>query len=129
MSVKQLTISGLLLAYVVAVAALTVHHAYNFSHYIHRKGDETVDYMFFLLLTSCVFETILCIIIKSFNWKIFLLKTVTNFIISVFVGFTVLLLTGLSGVPRHLIMIYGCCYMLFFSILTIWQLKRLSLSR
>jgi hypothetical protein len=122
---RQLTILILLTIYVLTAIGLTVYHAYNFSDYVHRKGDETMNYTFYLLLTSVVFQGLLYIVTKTFDWKATFLATVVNFIISFIIGFGILMLSGLSGIPRHMIFVYGGCYLTFFTIVTILHANRL----
>jgi len=122
---KQRIILILLAGYVVIVAALTIYHANNFTHYIHIKGEETTVYMDFLLSTSILFQILIWIIARSLNWKAAILSTVVNFVFSVIIGFIILYVFGITGIPRHLIFLYGTCYMIFFSMVTVWQTTRL----
>ena len=107
---------------------LTIYHAYNFSDYIHWKGDETIDYTLFLLFTSVVFQVLVWIVTKTFDWKAATLATIVNCILSFVVGFGLLMISGLSGIPRHLIFLYGGCYITFFTIVIILQLNRLNVA-
>jgi hypothetical protein len=127
MTCKQLTILTLLAVYVLIIGALTVYHAYNFSDYVHVKGDETLNYTLFLLLTSLLFQGLIWIITETFDWKAVILGTIVNFILSFIVGFGILMLSDLNDTPRHLIFIYGGCYMTFFTIVTILQSNRLTM--
>ena len=122
---KQLTILILLAGYVVTIVALTIYHAFNFSDYVHWKGDETINYTFFLLLTSVALQVIIWMIVKTIDWKAVILATIANFIFSFIVGFGILTALGLSGIPKHLIFVYGGCYMTFFTIVTFLQINRL----
>ena len=109
--------------------ALTVYHAFNFSDYIHWKGDETIDYTLFLLVTSVLFQVLVSIVVKAIDWKAALLATIANFILSFIFGFGILMVSGLEGFPRHMIFIYGGCFLTFFTIVTLLQTKRLRESR
>jgi hypothetical protein len=125
MTSRQTTILILLALYVLTVGAVTVYHAFNFSDYIHWKGDETIDYTLFLLFTSTLFQGLIWLLTKVFDWKAVTLATIVNFILSFIVGFGLLIISGLSGIPRHLILLYGGCYMTFFTIVTVVQANRL----
>lgn len=125
MSGKQLTISILLTLYVVTIGGLTIYHGYNFINYIHIKGDETIYYMYFLLLTSILFQVLVWIITKSLHWKAAIIGTIVNFFFSAIFGFAVLLVLGIRGIPKYLIFTYGCCYITFFCFVMILQLARL----
>jgi hypothetical protein len=123
-TVKQLTILILLAVYLLATAWWTVYHSFNFSDYVHRKGDETLDYTLYLLLTSIIFQGLIWTISKVLDWKFAVLGTIVNYIFSFILGFGILTISGLSGIPRHLIFIYGACYMTMFTIVTILQSNR-----
>jgi hypothetical protein len=125
MTSRQTIILILLTLYVLTIGGLTVYHAFNFSDYIHWKGDETIDYTLFLLFTSILFQGLVCVLTKVFDWKAVTLATIVNFILSFIVGFGLLMISGLSGIPRHLIFLYGGCYMTFFTIVTVLQTNRL----
>jgi|GEM_PF-5609061 len=129
MTGKQLTIRILLAGYIAAIAGLTIYHAFHFSAYVHWKGDETINYTFFLLLTSVMFQGIVWMIVKSIDWKAVILGTIGNFILSFIVGFGIFVVSGMSGIPRHLILIYGGCYLTFFTVVTILQSNRLNETR
>jgi uncharacterized Tic20 family protein len=125
MTNRQQIIGFLLALYVVTIGGLTIYHAFNFSDYAHSKGDETINYTIFLLLTSVLFQGLIWIIVKVFDWKAAILATIVNFILSCVLGFGILMVSGLSGIPRHLIFLYGGCYVTFFSIVTVLQSNRL----
>jgi len=125
MTKKRRTILILLLGYVLTIGWLTIYHAFNFSDYVHWKGDETINYTLFLLLTSVLFQGLIWMIVKEFDWKAAILGTVGNFVCSFFIGFGILMVSGLSGIPRHLIFLYGGCYLIFFTVVTILQSNRL----
>jgi hypothetical protein len=122
---KQVTVLISLAIYVFTVGGLTIYHAFNFTDYIHRKGDETIDYTYFLLFTSILFQGAIWVITKVFDWKAVVFATIANFILSYIVGLGVLMVSGLSGIPRHLIFTYGGCYLTFLSIVTVAQSGRL----
>jgi len=126
MKYKKPIILILLTLYVFAIVALTIYHAFNFSNYIHRKGDETANYIFFLLLTSLLLQGLIWITTKTFDWKAVVLSTVVNFFVSFIVGLIILRISGLTGIPKHLIFLYGGCYLTFFVLVTITQANRLN---
>jgi hypothetical protein len=125
MTWRQWTILVLLIIYIVAACRLTIYHAYNFSDYVHVKGDETSDYIKCLLWTSILFQGLIWIITKTLNWKTALVATIGNSIISFILGFIIILTSGLSGIPRHLIFVYGACFMTIFALVTIMQTRKL----
>ena len=123
---RQRIIRILLLGYVVSIITLTIYHAFNFSTYIHWKGDETIYYTFFLFFTSVLFQGLAWMISRKIEWKAALIATIGNYILSFFVGLGVLAVSGLSGIPRHLIFVYGACHVTFFIIVTVSQSSRLA---
>jgi hypothetical protein len=88
---KQLILLILLAGYIVIIGALTFYHADNFSSYIHRKGDETIFYTWLLFTTSVVFQGVVWIMTKAADWKVIILGTIANFILSYVVGFGILM--------------------------------------
>ncbi len=122
---KKTTTLVLLTLYVLLIGGLTIYHAFNFSDYVSKKGDETINYTLFLLITSIVFQGIVWMVTKVLDWKTVTLATFVNFILSFIVGFGFLTISGLSGIPRHLIFLYGGCYMTFFTLITVLQSNRL----
>ena len=124
MTSRRKTILILLTLYALTMGGLTIYHAINFSDYIHWKGDEVINYTLFLLVTSILFQGLVYVFTKSFDLKAATLATIVNFIVSFIVGFGLLLISGLSGIPRHLIFLYGGCYLTLFTIITIWQAKK-----
>jgi hypothetical protein len=125
MTSRQKTILILLTLYVLTIGGLTVYHAFNFSDYIHSKGDETIGYTLFLLFTSILFQGLIWVLTKVFDWKAATLATIVTYILSFIVGFGLLMISGLSGIPSHLIFLYGSCYMTFFTVVTVLQTNRL----
>jgi hypothetical protein len=125
MTGRQLTILILLAGYVLTTGALTIYHAYNFSVYVHWKGDETIYYTLFLLLTSIFFQGAVWTVVKAIDWKAASLATIVNSALSFIVGFGIFMVSDLEGFPRHLIFIYGACFLTFFTVVTILQANRL----
>jgi hypothetical protein len=121
---KQLTILISLVAYVIVIGALTIYFAFNLSDYIHWQGDETIHYTYFLLITSIVFQGVIFLIIKQIDWKAAILATIVNFILSYIIGLGILIVLELSGTPQNLILVYGACYITFFTIVTALQSYR-----
>lgn len=114
--------------YLIGTACWSIYHALNFSNYVHRKGGETIDYTLYLLMTSILFQVIVWIVSRVLVWKLAMLATAVNYIVSFVLGFAILMLSGLSGIPKHLIFIYGGCFMTIFSVVTIRQLSKMSLT-
>jgi hypothetical protein len=123
---KQLTILILLVGYLLIVGTLTIYHAFNFSDYVRWKGDETFNYTLFLLVTAVLFQVLVWLVVKSIDWKAVVLTTIVNFILSFIAGFGIFIVSGLEGFPRHLIFIYGGCFLIFFTIVTVLQSNRLN---
>jgi hypothetical protein len=125
MNWRQRTIIILLIAFVAVACRLTIYHAYNFSDYIHIKGDEIFAYVKYLLLASMLFQGLIWLIAKTLDWKIAIAATVGNSIISFILGFGIIMMSGLSGIPRHLIFVYGGCFLIIFAALTSLQIRKL----
>jgi hypothetical protein len=77
------------------------------------------------LLTSMMFQGLVWVVTKTVNWKAIILSTLGNFIVSFILGFAILMVSGLSGIPRHMIFVYGGCYLTFFTIVAFLQTNRL----
>jgi hypothetical protein len=90
-----------------------------------RKGNETINFTLFLLVTSVLFHGLVWFIVKTIDWKSVILSTVVNFILSFIIGIGILMISGLSGIPRHMIFVYGGCYLTFFIIVTVLQSYKL----
>jgi len=123
---KQWTIVISLIAYVVIIGLLTFYHAFHFSDYVHTKGDETVNYTLFLFLSSLLFQGFIWFIEKTIAWKFVLLSTIVNFIVSFILGLGMLMWSGLYGIPKHLIFIYGGCYITCFILVVLLQMNKIN---
>lgn len=121
MNWRQWTILILLTTFVAAAFRLTIYHAYNFSNYIHIKGDETFYYIKYLLFASILFQGLIWIITKKLDWKAAVTATIGNSIVSLILGFGIITIIGLSGIPRHMIFVYGSCFVSIFAAVTILQ--------
>src|SRR6187549_2075493 len=108
---KQSIVLILLAGYILTIVPLTIYHAFNFSDYIHWKGDETINYTLFLLLTSMLFQGLVWVVVKTFDWKAVILGTIVNFISSFIVGFFIMIFSGIDGTSTDLILLYGGCYL------------------
>lgn len=122
---RQFIIFVLLAIYVSVIGIWTDYHAHHFSYYIHQKGDEVSYYVWILFLTSVLFQVLICIIGKKIDWKPALLSTVVNVIVSFIIGACILMMSTVSGIPKHLIFIYGICYITIFVVITALQIRRI----
>jgi hypothetical protein len=121
---KRTAILFLLVAYLIAMGCWTYYYADHFPEFVHRKGDEFTSYVTQLLLSSIVVQSIVSAMLGLITWKVVLLGTIGNVILSFVVGLMTLLASGLSGIPRHLILVYGLCYMAFFAASVVFQALR-----
>ena len=118
MTRKWMTILTLVI-YLLVIGLLTIYYGYNFSKFVHYKGDEFNYYVLFLLTSSAIFNIFISQTTKILSLKFGLLTTLLNSFISLILGFIFWTVTEISGIPRHLIFIYGGCYLLILSSLTI----------
>ena len=118
MTRKWTTVIALVI-YLLTIGLLTNYYGYNFSKFVHYKGDEFFYYIVFLLTTSAIFNIFVSLTTKVLTIKFGLLTTISNGFISLIIGFIFWTVTEISGIPRHLIFIYGGCYLLFLFLLTI----------
>ncbi len=123
--VKRSRTFAFLSGYIVIVVALTIYYGNHWWDVLHYKGDETIYYAVFLLLTSILFQGLVWLTTDQIDWRLAILGTIVNFILSPFIGAIVLMSSGLSGISRELIFIYGTCFLTIFAISTIWQVYRL----
>jgi hypothetical protein len=125
MTEKRKTILILLVGYILLIGGLTIYHAFNFSDFVHWKGNETIYYTLFLLITSILFQGLVWTSIKVIDWKAALLATIVNFILSFIVALGIFTVSGLEGFPRQLILIYGASFLTFLITVTLLQAYRL----
>ena len=120
MTSKWITILSLVI-YVFVIGLLTIYYGHNFSKFVHYKGDEFNYYVIFLLTSSAIFNLFISQTTKILSLKFGLLTTVFNGFISLILGFIFWTVTEIDGIPRQLIFIYGGCYLLVLSSLTIFK--------
>lgn len=115
----------LLIIYVLCFAAASVYHAYNFSDYSRMKGSETINYIFLVFAGSVLFEVIAANLTTKIDWKAAIFGTVVNFLLSLIIGFVIIMVGQLDGTPFEMILIFGACNLVILTIVTIGQVFRL----
>ena len=124
MTWRQWTIQIMLFIYILVACSLTIYHAYNFTDYTNIKGDEIFDYIKYLLWASILFQVPIWAITKKLNWEKVFLATIGKTVLSSILGLLIIVASGLSGIPRHLIFVYGACFMAIFTLVTIKQIRK-----
>ncbi len=82
----------------------------NFSRHTTYKGDEFFILVQFLLVLTYGFYLVIQFTIKRINFIWLIALLLVTAIAAFFIGILVLLFTGLSGIPRHYIFLYGLLY-------------------
>lgn len=107
-----------LTVYLFAVALLTFYYGHYFSDFIHRKGEESSYYLYFLIATNILFNFLIWpISVRNLFW--ILLTPVANIVSSFIIILIFMSAFDIGGTPRQLIFTYGCIYLLIMTVLTI----------
>ena len=108
-----------LIIYLTTIILLTIYYGYNFDKYVHWKGNEFFYYVLFLLVTSSLFQIIISQTTKAMTITYGFIFTIVNCGLSFVLGFIFWTVSNISGIPRHLIFIYGGCFLTILSTVTI----------
>ena len=123
MAPKQKALLIILVLYIAIVAAASTFHAGNFSLYSDSEGAAEINYMEFLFFTSVLYQGAIYFMLKSINWKLAILSTIVNLLVSIMLTILIVDWGEYSESAPQLIVIYGWCYMLIFSMLAWVQVK------
>jgi hypothetical protein len=126
MSFKSFVILALLAVYLIIIILASIYYANHFSSFAHSKGGEIIDYACVLLLTAIAFHVAASFVAKTIEWRIILLATIVNFILSFIFGFAILLSLKLGGSGKEIILVYGSCFLIIFSGMALLMAYRLS---
>jgi hypothetical protein len=126
MPFKSFVVLALLAVYLILIIPVTIYYANNFSTFVHSRAGEIIDYAGFLLLTAIVFHAVASLVAKIIEWRIILLSTIVNFILSFIFGFSILIASQLTGRGKEIIFIYGSCFLFIFSAMIFLMAYRLS---
>ena len=96
--------------YAVIVIAFCIYWAINFTRHTTYKGDE-----FFMLVQALLAPTYLFYLTTQFfvgriNFMLLLITPLLTCVAAFCVGMIFFLVTGLGGVPRQYILVYGLLY-------------------
>ena len=91
----------------------TFYWAFNYPEFTHRKGDEFFSFVKYLLFISITFLLSLQLAVKKINFFLVLIQPVASLLLSFVAGIIILLLSGLDGIPKHNILIFGITYTVF----------------
>ena len=108
MKVRLLMIYSII--YGLTVVGFCIYWATNFTRHTTYKGDEFVMLAQFLLVLTYLFYLTVQFTVKRINFLFALSIPILTCIAAFCVGILVLMLTNLSGIPRHYILIYGLLY-------------------
>lgn len=108
MKVRLLIIYSII--YGLTVISFCIYWATNFSRHTTYKGDEFFMLAQFLLLLTYLFHLTIQFTVKRINFFVALSIPILTCVAVFCIGFLVLMLTDLSGIPRHYILIYGLLY-------------------
>jgi hypothetical protein len=114
----------LLLLYVTAMGCWTIYFANHFNDFASGKGDET-KFVGHLFLSSLGFQLLVLITTGRRDWIAIVLSTVANVFVSFIIGLIIVLTFNLKAIPYQIILIYGACYLTYFSVVVILQAFRM----
>ena len=118
MKVRLLIIFSVI--YGLAVAGFCSYWAANFTNHITYKGDEFTMLAQFLLAFTYFFYLTIQLAVKRISFWVVLFAPVLTCVAAFCFGVCILLLSPLSGIPKHYIMIYGLLYGLI-SLLAVYR--------
>ena len=119
MKVRLLIIFSII--YGLTVVGFCIYWATNFTRHTTYKGDEFFMLAQFLLVLTYLFYLTIQFTVKKINFLLALSIPLMICVASLCIGLVILLGTGLSGIPRHYILIYGLLYGLI-SLLAVYKL-------
>ena len=108
MKVRLLIIYSII--YGLTVVGFCIYWATNFTRHTTYKGDEFFMLAEFLLILTYLFYLTIQFTVKRINFLLALSMPILTCIAAFCVGLLILMLTHLSGIPRHYILIYGLLY-------------------
>lgn len=120
MKVRLLIIYSLI--YVLTVVAFTFYWATNFHRHTIMKGDEFFMLAQFLLILTYLLYLIIQFTVRRINFLFALSIPLMTAIAAFCFGLFILLVTQISGIPRHYIWTYSILYggFTFFSVYRFW---------
>jgi hypothetical protein len=108
MKIRLLIIYGII--YGLTVVGFCIYWATNFGRHITYKGDEFFMLAQFLLILTYLFNLTIQFTVRRINYFLALAIPILTCITAFCIGVFFLLLTQLSGIPRHYILTYGLFY-------------------
>lgn len=118
MKVRLLLIYSII--YGLTVVSFCIYWATNFTRHITYKGDEFFMLAQFLLVLTYLFLLTIQFTVRRINFLLALSIPLMTCFTSFCIGLIILLVTRLSGIPRHYILIYGLLYGLI-SLLAVYK--------
>ena len=118
MKVRLLTTFSLI--YILALTAFSFYWASNFSKHVHIKGDDFFVFAEIILVWTYIFYIAVQLTVKRMNVLLTLLVPVLISVAALLISAIFLLLTRISGIPKHYILTYGIIYIIL-SIYTAYQ--------
>ena len=107
-----------LFIYLTIAVPLTIYYGNNFSRFVHSKGQEFFNYVLVLVTTNILFNVAVWSS-TGFNVLMRLLTPLIICLVSFILGLIVWQVTDITGIPRHLIFIYGGSHLSIFTLGTI----------
>ena len=106
----------LLLIYCITYAALliavTIYWAVNFSKYSRYKGDEFFTISEVAFIYSYIFFIIIQLTLKKIKLGLLMFLPVIIYMLTFVLGFVFMSLSGMDGIPKQYISIFGIFYCL-----------------
>jgi hypothetical protein len=118
MKVRLLILYSLI--YGLTAVGFCIYWATNFIRHTTYKGDEFFMLAQFLLVLTYLFLLTIQLTVKKVNFLLVFSLPLMICVASFCIGLVILYGTGLSGIPRHYILIYGLLYGLI-SLLAVYK--------
>lgn len=110
----RLLISSLI--FLSIILGVSVFWAFNYSEFTHSKGGELISFAKYLLLISYIGLLVIQSSIKKVNLILVLIQPIAALLFSFVIGIMILLFSGLEGIPKHNILVFGFSYAAFTSL-------------
>lgn len=124
MKISLVSISSM---YALALVCFCYYWSSDFLIHTIHKGDEFIMLVQFLLVLSYLYYLLLQFTISRINFLLVLSIPLISCLAAFCIGIFLLMLTGLSGTPKHYILTYGLLYgtIILLSVFRLWgqQLK------
>jgi hypothetical protein len=104
------------LIYLSIILGISFFWAFNYSEFTHSKGGELITFVKYLLLISYLVLLVIQFTVKRVNLVLVLIQPIATLLFAFVIGIMILLFSGLEGIPKHNILVFGFSYAAFTSL-------------